>query len=370
MHDGSYHAVFNFSSKLLPAPVFYEGTFYFSKDSATVGSVGDFIAFEKDTVPVFGYLCEYFYKFDAAKKQYTSQFLTRQNFYQKSTFDFQNFLAVRYLLNNLQYPFDDYFDERNDSAFCNKVVAGYMKTDTLRSVQQGDQLRKSYSWVRRSKAGDTIEIHNSDMIGSDVMSKSWLIDRMKIINNGEQYVQKKINQYTTGFKQIEARDLDDINAVAPPSPVIEQGKKLLLDTVPVNTVLKTMEYKPYSLDDDNAGAKLLLLDFWFANCHPCIEAMPKLETLHKTYGNKGLAVIGINPFDYDMDIVKGILAKNGVDYSICLDSEAELVNALGIFIYPTILLVDPVSKKIYFSSIGSKDITDLEKNINALLNTK
>jgi thiol-disulfide isomerase/thioredoxin len=193
---------------------------------------------------------------------------------------------------------------------------------------------------------------------------------MKIINNGEQYVQKKINQYTTGFKQIEARDLDDINAVAPPSPVIEQGKKLLLDTVPVNTVLKTMEYKPYSLDNDNAGAKLLLLDFWFANCHPCIEAMPKLETLHKTYGNKGLAVIGINPFDYDMDIVKGILAKNGVDYSICLDSEAELVNALGIFIYPTILLVDPVSKKIYFSSIGSKDITDLEKNINALLNTK
>src|SRR5271156_2222213 len=63
MHDGRFHVTFNFSSKLLPNTIFYEGTAYFSKDSATPDNVGDFIMFEKDTIPAFGYMGRYFYKF-------------------------------------------------------------------------------------------------------------------------------------------------------------------------------------------------------------------------------------------------------------------------------------------------------------------
>jgi thiol-disulfide isomerase/thioredoxin len=366
VHDGRYHVVFNFSGQNPPIDVSYEGTGYFSHDSATIGSIGDFIMFEKDTIPTFGYMGGYFYKFDAARKQYTRQFLRRQNFFQKTTFDFQHFTAVYYLLVNLQYPFDGYFDEQSDSSFCNKNMAGFIKTDTLRSTQQPDQFRKSQYSVRRTVKTDSIEITNIDIIAGNTRKRQWIIDSMKPVKKAELYVQKKINQFAAEYQQMEAEDLDDKKWVEP--VIVPEVKKLLLDTVPVNTVLKTMEYKPYSMD--KPGSKLLVLDFWFANCRPCLEAMPKLESLYNTYRSKGLAVIGINAYDYDMDILKGILKRTGVDYDICLDSESELTKALGINTFPQILIVDPTSKKIISSYSGVSDFAIIQNQIDTLLKDK
>jgi thiol-disulfide isomerase/thioredoxin len=301
-----------------------------------------------------------------SEKQYTRQYLKRQNFFQKTTSDFRHFAAVSYILVNLQYPFEAYLDVPADSQFCNKTVAGYMKTDTLRSMQMGDQLRKGYRSIRRSEKSDTIEIRNSDEFGGDIRKRVWTMDGMEAIKNGEEHIKKKINEFAKAYKNMYADDLDNKNQVE--EVVVIPEKKLLPDTVPVNTVLKTMEYKPYSMDHE--GGKILLLDFWFANCRPCIEAMPKLETLHKTYRDKGFAVIGINPCDYDMDILKGILTKAGVDYDICLDSEEEMVKALGVFSFPTVLLVDVKSKKILASYSGQSDFSGLEKEIENLLKEK
>ena len=363
IHDGRYHVVFKFSGQLPPVKSSFEGTAYFSHDSATIGSVGDFVMFEKDTVPSFAYLSEYFYRFDAVSKTYTKQYLKRSNFFQKSSFDLRHFMAVYYMLVNLQYPLESYLEEKGDSAFCHTTVVGYMKRDTLHSIQQGDQLRKSYRYLRRSKASDTIEIHNVDMFGGDLRKREWIIDGMLPVDGCEKYLQEKVNQFTKAYKSIDTTDFDDKNEVQP--AVVIDKRKLFLDTVPSNTVLKTMEYKPYSMD--NAGGKLLLLDFWFANCRPCIEAMPKLEQLNKAFHDKGLSIIGINPYDYDMDILKGLLTKAGVTYDICLDSEAEMVKAMGMFSFPEMLLVDPKSKKIISEYTAGSDLSKLQKEIERIL---
>jgi thiol-disulfide isomerase/thioredoxin len=38
----------------------------------------------------------------------------------------------------------------------------------------------------------------------------------------------------------------------------------------------------------------MLIDFWATWCPPCLESMPKLDELDRRYGNKGLAVLGMN----------------------------------------------------------------------------
>ena len=34
--------------------------------------------------------------------------------------------------------------------------------------------------------------------------------------------------------------------------------------------------------------QVVMLEFWFRNCGPCIKAVPSINMLHMKYGNKGL----------------------------------------------------------------------------------
>lgn len=41
-------------------------------------------------------------------------------------------------------------------------------------------------------------------------------------------------------------------------------------------------------------SKLILLDFWAAWCSPCVQSMPDLKRIHKTYHDKGLTVYAVS----------------------------------------------------------------------------
>src|SRR5690606_26165661 len=45
------------------------------------------------------------------------------------------------------------------------------------------------------------------------------------------------------------------------------------------------------------SGKYILLDFWYASCRPCLQALPKLNSLAEQYAENGLVVLGINCFD-------------------------------------------------------------------------
>jgi len=60
--------------------------------------------------------------------------------------------------------------------------------------------------------------------------------------------------------------------------------------------------------------KLVLLDFWFAQCPGCIEAFPKMEGLQKEFGDK-VQIITVNRDTKEhVDSVFGWYAKNKVTY--------------------------------------------------------
>ena len=103
---------------------------------------------------------------------------------------------------------------------------------------------------------------------------------------------------------------------------------------------------------DSLQKGILLLDFWYRSCYPCLKAMPTLEKLHLVYQKKGLTVLGINPIDQDAGNLKDFLAKRNLSYPSLLDQKRELPGLLNISIYPTLLLVDASSKKILHTEIG------------------
>jgi thiol-disulfide isomerase/thioredoxin len=189
---------------------------------------------------------------------------------------------------------------------------------------------------------------------------------MRPLANAHEFIVKNISKFTQAYTSIPAKDLDDPNYIPPP-PLPAPGEKLMKDTLTILSV-NTLDGKPYSLNQ--VGGKLILMDFWFANCAPCIKAMPGMEAISKKYASKGLKVIGVDPYDFEPAGIKEVLQKNGVDYPVYMDDNSAIAKDIGILMYPTVLLIDPKSKRILQSFTSSDATKDLPAAIEKYLKRK
>jgi peroxiredoxin len=121
------------------------------------------------------------------------------------------------------------------------------------------------------------------------------------------------------------------------------------NTIAPNWSLLSLKDKTVTLSDYKG--KLVLIDFFYKSCYPCILALPALQNLHEKYNDKGLEVIGINPFDTkEKDDIDNFLAKRGVSYTILLGGK-NVAKEYHVSGYPTMYLIDK-NGKIILSQVG------------------
>ena len=104
--------------------------------------------------------------------------------------------------------------------------------------------------------------------------------------------------------------------------------------------------------DDYKG-KMILLDFWYMDCFPCIKAIPHLNDISTKYKDKGLVVIGANPFDNNEKNLKRIpnfLSKNPIDYPVMFIDKAKPKD-FKIYAYPSFYLIGK-NGEILHSEVG------------------
>ena len=109
--------------------------------------------------------------------------------------------------------------------------------------------------------------------------------------------------------------------------------------------------KLVSLEDYKG--KVLLLDFWYMDCFPCIKAIPHLNEMYNKYSDQGFEVVGINPFDNnekDLKRLPNFLSKNTIDYAIMFVDREES-KKFKVYAYPTFYLIDRKGK-ILHSGVG------------------
>jgi thiol-disulfide isomerase/thioredoxin len=131
-----------------------------------------------------------------------------------------------------------------------------------------------------------------------------------------------------------------------PNRVLICGKRsdqIMKDTIAPDWKLKTLSDQTLSLKETKG--QLVVLDFFYKNCSPCIQALPALQALSEKYKEKGLRVIGIDPKDKKEDMVS-FLKERGVNYTVLLCDE-KLARDYLVSGYPTIYLVDRNGKIIY-----------------------
>ena len=111
--------------------------------------------------------------------------------------------------------------------------------------------------------------------------------------------------------------------------------------------------------------KYVLLDFWGHWCHPCIEAMPKVNALHQQYAEK-LTIIGIALEDAkSVALWKKAIRQHqvpGLQLSELQGIGSPVITGYNINAFPTYLLLDPQGKLV----ARANDVDEITKQLAAI----
>ena len=114
--------------------------------------------------------------------------------------------------------------------------------------------------------------------------------------------------------------------------------------------LKTIDGKRFSLSDELARGPVVLA-FFKVSCPTCQYAFPFLERLHKAYGQKGVALVGVS--QNEAKDTAAFLKEFGVTFPVLLDDTRSYPasNAYGLTNVPTLFWVAP-DGEIEISTVG------------------
>jgi thiol-disulfide isomerase/thioredoxin len=113
--------------------------------------------------------------------------------------------------------------------------------------------------------------------------------------------------------------------------------------------LTDVDGKTWSLAD--LKGKIIVLNFWFTTCMPCIDEMPKLNLIKKKYADKVVFLaFGLN----DSGTIKAFLKNHPFDYTLFPETKA-IGQAYHVAGYPTSMVID-TKGVIRFLQAGGKGI--------------
>ncbi|MEZ6115085.1 MAG: TlpA disulfide reductase family protein [Pirellulaceae bacterium] len=88
----------------------------------------------------------------------------------------------------------------------------------------------------------------------------------------------------------------------------------------------------------------VVVDFWATWCGPCVRAIPELKSLHETFAEHGVKVVGVS-LDEDLEALGKFLEKENLPWTVLAgqgtEDAAKKYKVSGI---PTLILVSPEGK--------------------------
>ena len=117
------------------------------------------------------------------------------------------------------------------------------------------------------------------------------------------------------------------------------------------------------LSDYVGKGQYTLVDFWASWCGPCREEIPRLQSLHEQFGDKGLTVLGVATWDKPEETLKAI-EELGITYSQILNAQTAGSEAYGFDGIPYIILFDKDGKVLKKNLRGDKMV----ETVSALFN--
>ena len=129
---------------------------------------------------------------------------------------------------------------------------------------------------------------------------------------------------------------------------------------------------PFSVTDINGNnyslerlkGKVIVINFWFVECKPCVMEMPELNKMVEKYKKKNVVFLGLAMNEKTK--IEKFLKTTNFKYNIVPDAQ-QVVQDYGILSFPTHVVIDKDSKIAFSTSgLGETTMEDLDKVIGRL----
>ena len=144
---------------------------------------------------------------------------------------------------------------------------------------------------------------------------------------------------------------------------MDQEKSALIGAQAVDFVLEDTKGKKHILSE--LKGKVVVLNFWFIECKPCVMEMPELNELVTEFKGKEVVFLAIAVNKKDQ--LKKFLKKTEFKYKVLTNGQS-VSDSYGVKGFPTNLIIDQNGIVRYVSTgIGPNNKANLLKEINNLL---
>lgn len=109
---------------------------------------------------------------------------------------------------------------------------------------------------------------------------------------------------------------------------------------------------------------VVILDFMFMDCDPCIKEMEELDDIHSNYDESEVQIISIDIVDSELERSRlaSHIENNSYEWIFVVDTEAKDVKGdYQVTSYPTLVIIDKEGKiayrheeKTYYSTLSSE----------------
>ena len=86
--------------------------------------------------------------------------------------------------------------------------------------------------------------------------------------------------------------------------------------------------------------KVVLLNFWATWCEPCLEEMPAMERLARTFRERGLAVLALSVDREGASVVRSFLKRHDLTFLVGLDPQQAVARLYRIWALPSTTILD------------------------------
>ena len=215
--------------------------------------------------------------------------------------------------------------------------------------------------AQKKEANEKYTVHYKHLQNSPEEKKEYTIiykDEDGHVISKEKFDVLKIGKY---FRMTKNSNTHEIILMIKSEKEVEKNSEAEKTFVSRNLNKKLPDFNLKDLDggsitNKDLNNKVVVLNFWFAACKPCVEEMPELNKLVEKYKDNN-AVLFLAPSFDNQDLLKKFVKRKDFRFKILANSTI-LDKKLGILIYPTTIILNKEGNMIEILK-SDKDIFGL-----------